>query len=370
MKYFACSCVIVIVCSGCDLLSDTQPVVRNFEMCGFTYTSFHTDGFEKGRLRNAVTDLSLQISNSWIAICVFEFQQSINSVVIAPNYSGINPVTGSASYMTSTPRDIAVAVEDARSMGMKIVLKPHVDVYTGEWRAAIVPDEHGQWFTSYSTMMLKYAALAESLKMESLCIGTELVTATQPRYSARWRMLIDSVKKVFHGSLMYASNWNGAPALGFMHPEYEQIAFWDLLNYVGVDFYAPAAVEGYSQLPSTSEAYALVSPYLSSVTRLANSLGKKFVITEVGIQSVSGALSRPWDFELGRKQSSVADTATQRFYYSVISNALDGNDACAGTFWWNWESVVSSMENKNYTPRNKSAAGVLKKFYQRKRLNA
>ncbi len=352
---------------GCDDVGvPPTEIKQQFTFAGFSYTSFDSGGFQKGNSINAVADLKSQIANNWIALSVFEFQTNAASVDIAPNFSGINPINGNAWYMTSTEHDIKIAIGDSRNSGLKILLKPHVDLYSGEWRASIQPDDEGKWFSSYKRMIVKYAQFAASQNIEALSIGTELVKATQPKYTLYWNEIIDTVKKVYNGKLLYASNWNGAPSYGINIPEYEQIQFWSLLDYIGIDGYFPVAEEGYVSLPSATMATEMLRKYVLQIHSFARNQNKQFIMSEIGIQSVNGALSKPWDYSLGRDQAAVADTAAQNFYYNAIINNFGDIPFCAGMFWWNWESVVTLNEHKNFTPRNKPAAKTLKQFYQKK----
>lgn len=116
-----CSLTCVILFFGCDD-SGTAPieVKQQFTFTGFSYTSFDSGGFRKGRTINAVPDLRSQIGNNWIALTIFEFQSAAASIDIAPNFSGINPTNGSVWYMTSTENDIIAAVEDARNSAFSL----------------------------------------------------------------------------------------------------------------------------------------------------------------------------------------------------------------------------------------------------------
>jgi Glycoside Hydrolase Family 113 len=64
--------------------------------------------------------------------------------------------------------------------GFKIMLKPHIwlsNTSNGVWRSDIkmkTQEEWNTWFTDYSAYILEYAALAEDIDIDILCIGTEL----------------------------------------------------------------------------------------------------------------------------------------------------------------------------------------------------
>ena len=59
--------------------------------------------------------------------------------------------------------------------------------------------------------------------IELFCVGTEL---TNPALShpQKWRQLIAQVRAHYSGPLTYADNW---------WEEYDRIAFWDALDYMG-----------------------------------------------------------------------------------------------------------------------------------------
>src|SRR5205823_2136414 len=84
------------------------------EMKGFAYTSFTADGFQQGGRRRAVERLKSQIGNDWISLNIFEYQTSSATADIAPNTTGINPLTGAAWAMSSTEADIRFGIAQAR----------------------------------------------------------------------------------------------------------------------------------------------------------------------------------------------------------------------------------------------------------------
>ena len=45
------------------------------------------------------------------------------------------------------------AIDEMQALGLKVMLKPHVDVRDGTWRAQITPTDPGRWFASYSAFL-------------------------------------------------------------------------------------------------------------------------------------------------------------------------------------------------------------------------
>ena len=341
-----------------------EPVTEHVPaMKGFTYTSFTANGFALGAQSNAVGELKTQINNEWVALTVCEYQSSDSGSDIAPNTSGTNPLTGGIWSTTSTEDDIREGVRQARSHNMKIMLKPHVDLYTGEWRAAIRPDDQGNWFRSYTTMILKYARLATETNAEMLCVGTEFVVATQSRYTTQWRTVIDSIRHHYTGKLTYAANWSGAFDFGITNPEFEQVGFWNDLDFIGIDSYYPLTNSHADTMPSINSSIIRMAGSAQEISVVSSRFHKSVIITEIGIQSVKGALASPWDYSVGAAPGAIQDTSVQGFYYRVMIDALGKKSWCAGMFWWNWESVSSANSETNYTPRNKPAAMLVRGWY-------
>src|SRR5581483_5505891 len=124
-------------------------------------------------------------------------------------------------------------VAQAHGLGLKVALKPHVWIAGGDWPGDLKwPNDAAwrRWFASYRAFILRYAAIAERDHYDLLVLGTELKSATA-NDSAAWRALIADLRRAFHGPLTYAANWDEA----------ERVPFWDALDFVGVDAYAPIA---------------------------------------------------------------------------------------------------------------------------------
>ncbi len=335
--------------------------VGAIDIAGYTYTSFNDSGFRRGRERGALGKLREQTGARWAALCVFEFQSTPQSSDIAPNETGRNPVTGALWQTTSTPDDVRLGIEDAHRNGLAVMLKPHVDCYSGGWRAAITPGNDGSWFRAYTDMMLKYAALAAETRVEMLCIGVEYAMATRPQYDREWKKLIADIRQVYSGKLTYAANWSAAFTM--KEAEMEYITFWPLLDYVGVDFYGSLATNGMAPLPDYAHAYARMIDRAARVGRVAERVGRKAILTEVGIQSAKGALTAPYDYAPGNIVGAEPDYAVQELYYRAVLDAFGSTRWCAGFFWWNWESVETSTKATNYTAEDKPAAALLKRYY-------
>lgn len=99
---------------------------------------------------------------------------------------------------TQTDEDIIHAINMAKSMNLKVCLKPVVNCMDKNWRARInfPPDNKkywDKWFESYNNFMIHYAKIAERTACEMLCTGCEM--EGMDKQTERCRKLIKTVQK-------------------------------------------------------------------------------------------------------------------------------------------------------------------------------
>ena len=73
-----------------------------------------------------------------------------------------------------------------------------------------------------------HAELAARIQADIFCVGTELSKLSV--YDAEWRRIIRDVRKIYKGPLTYAA---------VQGPEFENLRFWDALDYIGLNNYYP-----------------------------------------------------------------------------------------------------------------------------------
>jgi hypothetical protein len=117
-----------------------------------------------------------------------------------------------------------------RKLGMKTIIKPHVNSLDGAWRGQMKFSNRTQFWQDYTRIMLRYADLARKTRSDGLVVGTELrvVRRDQPSH---WRGLISRLRNRFGGALYYAANYDAL----------EDVAgppdWFALLDGIGVDYY-------------------------------------------------------------------------------------------------------------------------------------
>ena len=97
----------------------------------------------------------------------------------------------------------------AQEIGLKVILKPMVNIADGMWRAHInffdhdVPCEPkwSEWFSAYTEFITHYAKIAEETACELFVVGCELVNSD--RREKEWREVISNVRNAYTGLITY-----------------------------------------------------------------------------------------------------------------------------------------------------------------------
>jgi len=272
-------------------------------------------------------------------------------VVIVPTWSMASPTASSVApndRVTTSRQDLLLIMAKTRSLGMQVVLKPHLDIADGSFRGNIAPASPPAWFASYTTMIREYADLAQQAGAETLVIGTEL--SSMSHYDQDWRNVIAAVRARFSGRLTFAANWvDGARLVGF----------WDALDYIGIDAYMPLT-SGTNLDPGEAELAAAWTDrgYLADITRLQARWSKPVVFTELGYQSRLGAAHNP------AGGSGEVSQGAQARAYSAAFEVWSKVPWFEGIWWWEWsaEGLNARVDDASFRPAGKQAEDVLRQF--------
>jgi hypothetical protein len=226
-----------------------------------------------------------------------------------------------------------------------------------------------QWFAAYTELMLDYARLAEREGVELLCIGTELTTMTRPQHLASWRRLIAEIRRVFTGKLTYAANWG----------EEKNIEFWNDLDYIGVDFYAPLTESpnpGFDQLVDawtgapqhkfTRQLYGGLS-IMGYHRALTERWGRPLIFTEIGFRSIDGANIQFSNTAAVRSIDLKEQAELYRSFIEAVRRE-NGTGWLQGVSLWNWEPADHETAGAegwlDFTPQGKPAQEVLEHWFR------
>jgi hypothetical protein len=289
---------------------------------------------------------------------------------------------------TESNADIAATIADAVNQGLSVMVRPLIDFLpdnydtapgqtnplngsysASEWRSYYNPSNVAAFFASYQTMIVDQAKLAQANGATIFCIGTELDQLTGAAYETYWDNIISAVRAVFSGKLTYAADWdddqspwqygNTGLAAGTGNIT-TQISFWNKLDYVGIDEYAPISdlasptlnqlIAGWTQTPTDPTTLAVTSgqSLIDYYESISADTGKPLLFTEIGYANSSDADSSPATpgyNEAGNPDSAVADPTLQANLYQAYFDAwhADGNGSLAGAYLWNWEPAGAGI---------------------------
>lgn len=233
--------------------------------------------------------------------------------------------------------------------GLKVLLKPHVDLPGDRDRAEIRPRDPAKWFASYRAFITHYAELAASAGADQLAIGTELAGVDHRRPA--WLEVISEVRAAFKGEIVYAANYDG----------YEDVAFWDEVDLIGIDAYWPLASRPTRSVTALKAAWA---PHVEELSSLAAEYGKKILFTEAGYTSQRGTVTEPSSWTVSRTR----DDREQAAAYEALLAAFSTKKWWAGVMFWMWDDWPGSEavpRRLAYTPRGKPAEKVAREYFTR-----
>ena len=240
--------------------------------------------------------------------------------------------------------EIVVAIREAKSLGLKVCLKPVVNCTDGTWRAHIGflwPDVPGEptwdeWFASYTKFIVAAARIAQAEACDMLAIGCEMVRADQ--HESHWRALISEVRAVYQGLVTYNCD----------KYQEDRLTWWDAVDVI------------------SSSGYYRVDDWEAQLDRIEQVVaahGKPFVFLEAGCPSREGSAMRPNDWS---HPGAPSGTEQQRFYQAMF-------EACAARPWvrgfvlWDWPAQLyplsDAARNDDYCPYGKPAAHTIRDRY-------
>ncbi|MBD3379303.1 MAG: hypothetical protein GF408_02455 [Candidatus Omnitrophica bacterium] len=308
---------------------------------GMCYVTWDRDRFATQYSDNSLTKLS-EMGVEYISLCVTEYQEKYNSTRIEE------------TDKTPSSRSVKHVIRKAHDLGMKVMLKPHIDLidkFDGTyWRADIgfaTEKDWEEWFEEYEDFIIKYAKIAQRCKVDIFCVGTELSFTAQKE--DKWREIIAKVKKIYDGKLVYAANWDN----------FKNIGFWDEMDYVGIDAYFPLS---YDPDPSMEDLKKGWEKWKKDIAYWQSQINKPIIFTELGYASTAHAPYSPWK----GGYSGNADPEIQAKCYKAFFDTVWKEPWFAGVYWWKWDTNTRAggEHNRQFTPQNKPAQRIIEANYK------
>jgi hypothetical protein len=336
-------CSLLVVCLNSSIPQQATTAfaaVANWWQRGISYVAYEPGLYSSAESDQSLTTLAATGAN-WISLIVTCYQDTISSTTIS-----------CPPAMTPSDSDLIHVIQKARSLNLKVMLRPIVDLSNDatHWRGEIDfgSDQNlwAQWFNAYRAFIVRYAQLAQAYGVEQFCVGVELEgTVSQ---ESQWRQTIASVRAVYTGPLTYSANFDG-----FMN-----VLFWDSLNFIGIDAYFGLTNK---TNPTLSELKAAWAPHVTALQALSQQWSKPILFTEVGYRSVDGTNIAPWDWV----SNGPTDLSEQADCYQALFETFQDQPWMGGMFIWAWgtDPNQGGPSDTYYSPHNKPAATVLSSYY-------
>ncbi len=257
-------------------------------------------------------------------------------------------------WFGETSKGASQYIGELQKKGVKVMVKPQIWIWRGAFTGTLKMQSEKDWKTletSYEAFILAYAKVAQKMKVDLFCIGTELQQFVTHR-PAYWTALIKKIRAVYKGKLTYAANWD----------EYPKTPFWEELDFIGIDAYFPLSDARNPTMEQLREGW---KPWKTKIAALAESKGKPVLFTEFGYRSMDFTGKKPWLVDAHDMQVNLQAQADAT---QVIFETFWPEDWFAGGYIWKWfikHENAGGAEDNRFTPQNKPAQQVLSEFYKK-----
>jgi hypothetical protein len=234
---------------------------------------------------------------------------------------------------------LAEVARAAKRDGLQVTIFPIIRLSSpgaGQWRGTLAPRDRGAWFRRYGELLGELGAVASVTGAARLVVGSELSTLEGDL--DHWRPVIDRVRAVFPGKLVYSANWD----------HYRSTALYDLVDEDGISGYfnlrdASAPVDDATLDAGWRRARQDIEAWRAGRTH-------PFVFTELGYRSRKGVTASPWDESPG----GTPDLDEQRRAFASFRRVWATAAVLEGIYIWNWYGY-GGLNTTSYTPRGKPA---------------
>ncbi len=271
----------------------------------------------------------------------------INTVFLTPSYFTPNAQSDSIyfdSTLTIPDTQLCQAISIAKSYGLDVVLKPHLNCSSKENRYTINPFNYSRWLINYKCFAEHYISISQKYKLSSFVIATELDSVVEKN---GFIAFCDSVRKSSGLKIIYSSSFN----------HFISTKLWQHVDIMGINAYFNL---DNSIPPLQSNLHESWNYWLNLLTEYSNLKNKPVIITEVGYMSRENAAKNPGDFS---KNYSLDINVQKDCYEALLSQACKF-DRIKGIIFWQWElGKKGGIIDSDYTPRDKPAENTIKKYW-------
>jgi hypothetical protein len=277
--------------------------------------------------------------------------QATHVALVVPIYQthGRSTDLGLHTRFSPTLELVADTVRAARRERLEVTVFPIVRLLRpapGEWRGTLAPDRPAEWFRRYGEILGDLGAVGAQTGASRLVVGSELSTLDGDLQ--RWRPLIERIRAVFPGTLVYSANWD----------HYREARLYELCDEDGVAAYFPLRDD--ARAPATVAALeAGWRRHKQAILAWRAGRPHPLVFTEIGYRSRAGASAAPWDESAG----GTPDLDEQQRAFVAFRGVWAAAPELDGVYVWNWYGW-GGPASVGYTPRSKPAAEEVKRLLQ------
>lgn len=268
-------------------------------------------------------------------------------VILAPGGIQQTPESEEIDFTsdaTMADEELIATIRDAKSIGLRVALKPTVNCANGVWRAHIhffdmdVPCEPkwGSWFSAYTKFQLHYAKIAQAEGCDMFIAGCEMVMSEVRE--AEWRRLIGDIKAVYDGPVSYNTD------------KYQEghVTWWDAVDVISSSGYYP--VDDWEN-------------QLDRIEQVVKKYNKPFFFAEAGCMSTKGSAQVPNDWTV----AGDLDLEEQAALYRAMFQACQKRSWVEGFGLWSWDYKLpqkeEAVQERGYELYEKPAEAVVRQFY-------
>jgi hypothetical protein len=167
-----------------------------------------------------------------------------------------------------------------------------------------------------------------------------------------WPLLIKKIRNIYKGKLTYAANFSG---------EFEEVPFWNELDYIGVQAYFPLTS---SREPSLEELEQGWNEPMARIEKVFKKFRKPILFTELGYKSTPDAAIEPWRWPERQEEVSME---TQANCYRAFFHKVWPQEWIVGVYFWKWYPHPPKRPTEgDFTPQGKPAEEVLKNWFAKR----
>jgi hypothetical protein len=328
----AIAAAVLLAVSGCTS-GGTAPLPT---MRGFALPSWNRTDYDSPAAPRYLRDIRATGAR-WVTLTPTWYQTHVTDT--APH----------TTEETASDASLRHIVARAHKAGLKVMIKPHIDLPGDIDRAEIRPRDRTAWFAAYRHFITHYADLAADTGAEQFAVGTELAGVSGD--TAAWTRVVEAVRDHYDGPLTYAANYD----------EYQKIHFWKALDLIGIDAYWPLSERPADDAADLRRAW---KPIRERLAAYAGRQDRRILFTEAGYVSQRGSTTAPYSWTVSRTPAASEQAAA----YRALLDSFEGRAWWAGVCWWMWDDWPESGETPEelaYTPHGKPAETVLRDRWAR-----